>query len=228
MEPMSCAFQSLSSSPQIFVASLVLMFICFTLVLISIQNEDVSIVVVGILGKNWDKKKMRNKMKDMAGKKGQVFSYRNFDSLTKRFNEVLDALCRKYFVCLFVFFFFHKQISQRQRYVKWERNSAQKGLSPTSGAELVPLPLANSVFRSANNVVTFVALCSHKRVRWSKICVLLGHSSEQHSLSCPFEDSGFVPAKKVVAQSIESNTPKTPRSSIQPTSVDIDFWTQFC
>ena len=87
-------------------ASLVLMFICFTLVLISIQNEDVSIVVVGILGKNWDKKKMRNKMKDMAGKKGQVFSYRNFDSLTKRFNEVLDALCRKYFVCLFVFFFF--------------------------------------------------------------------------------------------------------------------------
>ena len=116
MEPMSCAFQSLSSSPQIFVASLVLMFICFTLVLISIQNEDVSIVVVGILGKNWDKKKMRNKMKDMAGKKGQVLSYRNFDSLTKRFNEVLDALCRKYFVCLFVFF--HKQISQRQRYVK--------------------------------------------------------------------------------------------------------------
>ena len=108
MEPMSCAFQSLSSSPQIFVASLVLMFICFTLVLISIQNEDVSIVVVGILGKNWDKKKMRNKMKDMAGKKGQVFSYRNFDSLTKRFNEVLDALCRKYFVCLFVCFFFHK------------------------------------------------------------------------------------------------------------------------
>ena len=120
MEPMSCAFQSLSSSPQIFVASLVLMFICFTLVLISIQNEDVSIVVVGILGKNWDKKKMRNKMKDMAGKKGQVLSYRNFDSLTKRFNEVLDAICRKYFVCLFVclFFFFHKQISQRQRYVK--------------------------------------------------------------------------------------------------------------
>ena len=106
MEPMSCAFQSLSSSPQIFVASLVLMFICFTLVLISIQNEDVSIVVVGILGKNWDKKKMRNKMKDMAGKKGQVLSYRNFDSLTKRFNEVLDALCRKYFVCLFVFCFF--------------------------------------------------------------------------------------------------------------------------
>ena len=229
MEPMSCAFQSLSSSPQIFVASLVLIFICFTLVLTSIQNEDVSIVVVGILGKNWDKKKIRNKMKDMAGKKGQVLSYRNFDILTKRFNEVLDALCRKYFVCLFVclFFFFQKQISQRQRYGKWERNSAQKRLSPTSGAKLVPLPLVNSVSRSANNVVTFVALSSHKRARWSKICVVLGHSSEQHSLSCPFEDSGSVPAKKVVAQSIESNTPKTPRSSIQPTNVDVDFWTQF-
>ena len=55
-------------------------------------------------------------MKDMAGKKGQVLSYQNFDSLTKRFNEVLDALCRKYFV--FFVFSFHKQISQRQRYVK--------------------------------------------------------------------------------------------------------------
>ena len=75
------------------------------MVLTSIQNEDVSIVVVGILGKNWDKKKIRNKMKDMAGKKGQVLTYRNFDSLTKHFNEVLDALCRKYFVCLFVCFF---------------------------------------------------------------------------------------------------------------------------
>ena len=40
-------------------------------------------------------------MKDMAGKKGQVLSYQNFDSLTKRFNEVLDALCRKYFVLFY-------------------------------------------------------------------------------------------------------------------------------
>ena len=97
MEPMSCAFQSPSSSPQIFVTSLVLMFICFTLVLTSIQKEDVSIVVVGILGKHWEKKEYRNKMKEMAGKKGQVLRYPDFDILTKRFNEVLDALCRKYF-----------------------------------------------------------------------------------------------------------------------------------
>ena len=107
MEPMSCAFQSPPSSPQIFVTSLVLMFICFTLVLTSIQNEDVSIVVVGILGKHWKNKESKNKMKEMAGKKGQVLRYPDFDILTKHFHEVLDALCRKYF-------FFHKQISQRQ------------------------------------------------------------------------------------------------------------------
>ena len=77
--------------------SIVLMFICFSLVLTSIQNEDVSIVVVGILGKHWEKKEYRNKMKEMAGKKGQVLRYPDFDILTKRFNEVLDALCRKYF-----------------------------------------------------------------------------------------------------------------------------------
>ncbi|KAM7424852.1 hypothetical protein ABFA07_023642 [Porites harrisoni] len=93
MEPMSCAFQSPSSSPQIFVTSLVLMFICFSLVLTSIQKEDVSIVVVGILGKHWEKKEYRNKMKEMAGKKGQVLRYPDFDILAKRFNEVLDALC---------------------------------------------------------------------------------------------------------------------------------------
>ena len=81
--------------------SIVLMFICFSLVLTSIQNEDVSIVVVGILGKHWEKKEYRNKMKEMAGKKGQVLRYPDFDILTKRFNELLDALCRKYF-----FFFF--------------------------------------------------------------------------------------------------------------------------
>ena len=91
--------------------SLVLMFICFSLVLTSIQNEDVSIVVVGILGKHWEKKEYRNKMKEMAGKKGKVLRDPDFEILTKRFNEVLDALCRKYF-------FFHQQISQRQCYVK--------------------------------------------------------------------------------------------------------------
>ena len=82
--------------------SIVLMFICFSLVLTSIKNEDVSIVVVGILGKHWEKKEYRNKMKEMAGKKGQVLRYPDFDILTKRFNELLDALCRKYF---FFFFF---------------------------------------------------------------------------------------------------------------------------
>ena len=102
MEPMSCAFQSPSSSPQIFVTSLVLMFICFTLVLTSIQKEDVSIVVVGILGKHWGKKEYRNKMKEMAGKKGQVLRDPDFEILTKRFNELLDALCRKYFFFFFI------------------------------------------------------------------------------------------------------------------------------
>ena len=77
--------------------SIVLMFICFSLVLTSIQNEDVSIVVVGILGKHWEKKEYRNKMKEMAGKKGQVLRDPDFEILTKRFNELLDALCRKYF-----------------------------------------------------------------------------------------------------------------------------------
>lgn len=77
------------------------MFICFSLALTSIQNEDVSIVVVGILGKHWEKKEYRNKMKEMAGKKGQVLRDTDFEILTKRFNELLDALCRKY-----LFFFF--------------------------------------------------------------------------------------------------------------------------
>ena len=72
-------------------------FLCFSLVLTSIQNEDVSIVVVGILGKQWEKKEYRNKMKEMAGKKGKVLRYPDFEILTKLFNEVLDALCRKYF-----------------------------------------------------------------------------------------------------------------------------------
>ena len=71
------------------------------MVLTFIQNEDVSIVVVGILGQNWKRKEYRNKMKEMAGKKGQVLRYPDFDILTKRFNEVLDALCRKYFVLFF-------------------------------------------------------------------------------------------------------------------------------
>ncbi|CAH3104604.1 unnamed protein product [Porites lobata] len=58
----------------------------------SVCSEDVSIVVVGILGKRWENKEYRNKMKEMAGKKGQVLRYPNFDILAKRFNEVLDAL----------------------------------------------------------------------------------------------------------------------------------------
>ncbi|XP_073254914.1 vitrin-like [Porites lutea] len=58
-----------------------------------LEKEDVSIIVVGILGKQWEKKEYRNKMKQMAGKKGQVLRYPDFDILTKRFNEVLDALC---------------------------------------------------------------------------------------------------------------------------------------
>ena len=33
----------------------------------------------------------------MAGKKGKVLRDPDFEILTKRFNEVLDALCRKYF-----------------------------------------------------------------------------------------------------------------------------------
>ena len=67
------------------------------MVLTSIQNEDVSIVVVGILGKHWKNKESKNKMKEMAGKKGQVLRYPDFNILTKHFHEVLDALCRKYF-----------------------------------------------------------------------------------------------------------------------------------
>ena len=47
-------------------------------------------------------------MKEMAGKKGQVLRYPDFKTLTKRFNEELDALCRKYF-------FFQKQFSLRQQ-----------------------------------------------------------------------------------------------------------------
>ncbi|XP_073256120.1 coadhesin-like [Porites lutea] len=58
-----------------------------------LENEDVSIVVVGILGKQWEKKEYRNKMKEMAGKKGKVLRYPDFEILTKLFNEVLDALC---------------------------------------------------------------------------------------------------------------------------------------
>ena len=61
------------------------------------QDEDVSITVVGILGKNWKAKENKLKMKEMAGNKGQVLMYQDFSALTKHFDDVLAALCRRWF-----------------------------------------------------------------------------------------------------------------------------------
>ncbi|CAH3186333.1 unnamed protein product, partial [Porites lobata] len=61
-----------------------------------LEDEDVSITVVGILGKNWKAEENKLKMKEMAGNKGQVLMYQDFSALTKHFDNVLAALCLPY------------------------------------------------------------------------------------------------------------------------------------
>lgn len=63
----------------------------------SYQDKGVSITVVGILGENWKKHEYRLKMKEMAGNKGQVLMYPDFETLTESYDEVLATLCRKCF-----------------------------------------------------------------------------------------------------------------------------------
>ena len=60
-----------------------------------------SIVIIGII-KNWKKKGyIKESMRRMAGEKGKVLMYQDFDELSRKFDEVLAKACRK---LVFLFF----------------------------------------------------------------------------------------------------------------------------
>ena len=75
------------------------------MVIVSFQDKGVSIIIIGII-KNWKKKSyIKASMRRMAGKKGKVLMYQDFDELSRKFGVVLAEACRK-----LVFLFFLPQL----------------------------------------------------------------------------------------------------------------------
>lgn len=68
---------------------------------VPLQDKDVSITIIGII-KNWSKEKfVKESMRKMAGKKGKVILFEDFDELSRRFDDVLAKAC-----CKLVFYIF--------------------------------------------------------------------------------------------------------------------------
>lgn len=73
--------------------------------IVSFQDKGVSIIIIGIIT-NWKKKSyIKKSTRRMAGKKGKVLMYQDFDELSRKFGDVLAAACRK-----LVFLFFLPQL----------------------------------------------------------------------------------------------------------------------
>ena len=63
--------------------------------IVPLQAKNVSIIIVGIIY-DWAKKDFIEKsMEAMAGKKGKLLMYANFDEVNDNFDEVLAAACGK-------------------------------------------------------------------------------------------------------------------------------------
>ena len=68
---------------------------------VAVQDKDVSIIVIGIIN-NWSKEKfIKESMRKMAGEKGKVIMFDDYDELSRGFDDVLAKACCKLMVCSF-------------------------------------------------------------------------------------------------------------------------------